>query len=257
MNTFVCSTFATVTRRTRRALALGLALPANAIAAQPVPRAPQSVTVVSDDCTEFAGLGPLAATQIEGRVPPGYTVAAFGQGVAGIVARAARCERRSVDGGPAERGTISQIGINLVAPDGTGDINTYTLMYVTDNWRLAQRLSRFGLPVRLDPKMVYGVNPAAAALELYVEVDAISGAAHFLHGSVVEPAPGSQFPFLANCWHSGCGGQLKMSTQIPALPRGRRTSASTRRATRSSAGCWRRTAPPSRCCRCAACSATR
>lgn len=220
MNTSLENYFRVCAGRLRQLVAAVLAATALAATAQPVPRAPPSFTVVFENCTEFAGLGPLAAKQIEGLVPPDYTAAALGPGVAGIVARAARCERVSVDGGRAERGTISQIGINLVGPDGTGDINNYTLMYVTDSWRLAERLLRFGLPVRLDPKMVYEVNPAAAALELYVEVDAIGGAPHFLHGSVVDPAPGQQFPFLANWWHSGRAGQLKMSTQIPAFAAG-------------------------------------
>jgi len=59
----------------RSALTLGLALAATSIATQPVPRAPPSFTVVFEDCTEFAGLGPLAAAQVEGLVPPDYTTA--------------------------------------------------------------------------------------------------------------------------------------------------------------------------------------
>jgi len=220
VNAFICSTRATAAGCQRSALTLGLALAATSIAAQPAPRAPPSFTVVFDDCTEFAGLGPLAATQVEGLVPPGYTAAAFGQGLAGIVARVARCERVSVDGSSAEKGTVAQIGINLVSPDGTGDINNDTLVYVTDSWRLAERLLRLGLPVRLDPKLVYEVNPAASALELYVQVDAIAGATYFLHGSVTEPAPGAQFPFLANWYYSGRVGRLRMSTQIPAFAAG-------------------------------------
>ena len=93
--------------------------------------APAPLTVVFDDCTEFAGLGSLPAAQIQGLVPAGYSPASFGPGVAGMVARAARCEGISVGGSPAERGTVSQIGVNLVSPDGTGDINNYALLYVT------------------------------------------------------------------------------------------------------------------------------
>ena len=218
MNPVPVSTLGAGIGRLRQALAGVLTLAAAfGAAAQPAARPPSSFTVVFEECTEFAGLGPLAATQIDGLVPPAYVPAAFGPGTAGIVARAARCERVSVDGGTAERGTISQVGINLLAPDGTGDINNYTLMLVTDNWRLAERLIRFGLPARLDPKMVYEVNPAAAALELFVQVDAIGSAPYFLHGSVVDPAPGQVFPFLANWWYSGRAGRMKMSTAIPAF----------------------------------------
>lgn len=208
------------TRSVPQAIAICMTLAATCAAAQPATRTPSSFSVVFEDCTEFAGLGPLAATLVQGRVPPGYSVATFGPGTAGVVARAARCERVSVDGAAAERATVSHIGINLVSPDGTGDINNYTLVYVTDSLRLAERLARFGLPVRLDPKLVYEVNPTQTALELFVQVDAIAGASYFLHGSVTDPAPGSEFPFLANWWYSGRAGRIRMSTQIPAFAAG-------------------------------------
>jgi len=153
MNAFIFPTRATAAGRLRRALSIGLALAATSIAAQ-----------------------------VEGLVPPGDTATAFGPGLAGIVAQAARCERVSVDGSSAEKGTIAQIGINLVSPDGTGDINNHTVMYVTDSWRLAEQLLRFGLPVRLDLKLVYQLTPAASALELFVQVDAIAGALNFVRG---------------------------------------------------------------------------
>lgn len=207
-------------RAGRRALAVAMASAALGAAAQPLPRPPAPLTVVFEDCTEFAGLGPLPAAQIQGLVPAGYSAASFGPGVAGIVARAARCERVSVGGSAPERGTVSQIGINLVSPDGTGDINNYALLYVTDSVRLAERLRRFGLPARLDPKMVYEVNPAAASLELFIQVHGLEGRSHFLHGSVADPLPGSEFPFLANWWFSSGAGRMRMSTQIPAFAAG-------------------------------------
>jgi hypothetical protein len=95
------------------------------VAAQTLPAA---LSVVFDDCTEFAGLGPLPAANIQGLVPAGYSPATFGPGVVGIVARADRCERIAVGGAAPERGTVSQIGVNLVSPDGTGDINNYALL---------------------------------------------------------------------------------------------------------------------------------
>ena len=176
--------------------------------------------MVFDDCTEFAGLGSLPAVQIQGLVPAGYTPASFGPGVAGMVARAARCERISVGRGPAERGTVSQIGVNLVSPDGTGDINNYALLYVTDSLRLAERLRRFGLPARVDPKMIYEVNRRAPSLELFIQVHGVADVSHFLHGSVGDPPPGTEFPFLANWWFTSAAGRMRMSTQIPAFSAG-------------------------------------
>ena len=205
------------TRSLRCALIIGAASVAFGAAAQPAQRPPASLTVVFDDCTEFAGLGPVPAAQIQGLVPAGYSAASFGPGVAGIVARAARCERVSVGGGAAERGTVSQIGINLVSPDGTGDINNYALLYVTDSPRLVERLRRFGLPARLDLRMIYEVNPAASSLELFIQAHGIADVSHFLHGSVADPQPGTEFPFLANWWFTSSAGRMRMSTQIPTF----------------------------------------
>ena len=204
-------------RKVRRALALGAAALAFGAAAE---HPPAPLTVVFEDCTEFAGLGTLPAAQIAGRVPAGYTPASFGPGVAGVVARAARCERVAVGGAAPERGTVSQIGVNLVSPDGTGDINNYALLYVTDSHRLAERLRRFGLPARIDPKMVYEVNPAAASLELFIQAQGGGDGAHFLHGTVGDLPPGVEFPFLANWWYTSGAGRLRMSTQIPAFSAG-------------------------------------
>lgn len=202
------------------ALLLGLALMHAGARAEPPWRAPPSFSVVFENCTEFAGLGPIASTQTQGLVPAGYSAAAFGPGVSGIVSRTASCERVSVDGGPAERAIVSQTGVNLVSPDGTGDISNYTLFYVTDSRRLAERLIRFGLPVRFDPTVAYEVNPTGAALELFIQAHTRIGSVYFLHGSVADPVPGGEFPFLANWYHTSRLGRLRMSTQIPVFGAG-------------------------------------
>lgn len=194
-----------------------MATAAAVAAADDGPRAPSSFAVVFATCTEFAGLAPVPLASVQGRLPAGYTPASMGAGLAGFVARAARCERVSVDGGPAEPASVSHIGINLVAPDGTGDINNYTLMYVTDSARLAARLRGAGLPVRLDKGLVYEVNPAGAGLRLFAQVDAGRDGVYVLEGPVTDPAAGSEFPFLANWWYGGRAGRVKMSTQIPAI----------------------------------------
>jgi len=218
MKTIPNSALHLLARGLRHALAVGVASLALGAAAQ---RPPASLTVVFDDCTEFAGLGTLPAVQIEGLVPAGYTAASFGPGTAGVVARVARCERVAVGGAPPERGTVAQFGVNLVSPDGTGDINNYALLYVTDSPRLADRLRRFGLPARLDPKLIYEVNPPAGpALELFIQVHGAADISHFVHGSVGDPAPGSEFPFLANWWYQSGAGRMRMSTQIPAFAAG-------------------------------------
>ena len=72
-------------------------------------------------------------------------------GQASIVVRATSCQGVSIGQSAAKPTEISQIGINLVAPDGTGDINNYTVIYVTNNQLLAEHLQVAGWPAVFDP----------------------------------------------------------------------------------------------------------
>jgi len=67
-------------------------------------------------------------------------------GQAAIVVRATRCLGVAVGQSPAQPTELSQIGPNLVAPDGTGDINNYTVIYVLTNQALAEHFQTAGLP---------------------------------------------------------------------------------------------------------------
>lgn len=198
----------------RRCLALLLTLAAGMVHADGTPR---ELQVTFTDCTEFAGLTAVSRTAMAPLVPAGFALADFGPDTAGAVVRIANCEGVSVDGSNPVPGTVSHIGANLVSPDGTGDINNYTLLYATDNPRLALRLRQFGLPVRLDPSIAYEVTPSGAQLELYAAVHPGAGEAYFLHGTETDPPAGSEIPFLANWWYASRKGRLRMSTDIPAI----------------------------------------
>ncbi|MBM3760749.1 MAG: hypothetical protein FJW36_10940 [Acidobacteria bacterium] len=126
--------------------------------------------------------------------------------------RAAECKSVTVDNGRPEAARLSQIGVNIVSPDGTGDINNYTVVYVTDNRRLAQRLERVGLPVKLDEDLAYEVNSG----NLFIDVSPSEGPAFHFNGAVAEPPPGG-VPFLANWWFENNRGRMKMATQIPTI----------------------------------------
>jgi hypothetical protein len=90
-------------------------------------------------CTEFVGWGPISLAVAQPLVPAGYMIAGATNGQAAIVVRATSCEDVGVDQAPAQATQLSQIGINLVPPDGTGDINNYTVIYVTNNEVLAHK----------------------------------------------------------------------------------------------------------------------
>jgi hypothetical protein len=86
-----------------------------------------------------------------------------GPGQAGIVVRATSCAGVSIGQSPAQPTVVSQIGINLVPPDGTGNINNYTVIYVTNNQALAGYFQIAGLPAIFDPQLTYEYSPPKQA----------------------------------------------------------------------------------------------
>ena len=80
----------------------------------------RSFTVRFAGCTEFFGWGPVSFAAAQPLVPAGYVISEAANGQAAIVVRATSCADVSVDQSPPQPTELSQIGINLVAPDGTG-----------------------------------------------------------------------------------------------------------------------------------------
>lgn len=133
--------------------------------------------------------------------------------------RATSCLGVAVGQSPAQPTELSQVGINLVAPDGTGDINNYTVIYVTNNQALAEHFQTAGLPAVFDPELTYEYTPGPMETsgELYVAASGQGLPAYFLFGTENEPPPNSQQSFLANWWFTGHGGKMKQSTSFPVI----------------------------------------
>ena len=81
----------------------------------------RSFDVQFTGCTEFVGWGPVSLAAAQPLVPAGYVIAGATNGEAAIIVRATSCEEVSVDHLPAQPTELSQIGINLLTPDGTAD----------------------------------------------------------------------------------------------------------------------------------------
>jgi hypothetical protein len=146
-------------------------------------------------------------------------IAGATNGQAAIVVRATSCEGVSVDKSPTEATELSQIGINLVARDGTGDINNYTVIYVTNNGALARHFQNAGLPAVFDPQLTYEFTPDASddSGELFVSAAGEDLPSYFLFGTETEPPPNSQQTFSANWWFTGPEGRMKQSTLFPVI----------------------------------------
>jgi hypothetical protein len=167
-------------------------------------------------CTEFVGVGPVDFARASGLVQSAFTTLPVGS-TAAVVARATNCASAKVDG---ERGLptiVSQIGIEIVPPDGTGDINNFALIYVTNNAELAEAFQSAGLPVAFDPTITYEFtyDSSGKTGELYVEATGPDLPAYFLTGTETDPANGSDFK--ANWWYKGFGGVIKQASDFPSI----------------------------------------
>jgi hypothetical protein len=179
-----------------------------------------SFKVAFSNCEEFVGEGPVALAPAQKLVPQGYAIAAASPGQAPIVVRMARCEAAKVDGTRAVPTIISQIGVSIVSPDGTGTINNYTLIYVTNNPFLAEALDRIGVPASYDPVITYEYtrNDAGNGGVLYGAVPDANVPAYFLYGAQAEPGANTQRLFIANWWRgTGDPARVRQQTTFPAI----------------------------------------
>jgi hypothetical protein len=176
--------------------------------------------VAFGNCEEFVGEGPVALAAAQRLVPQGYALTAVSPEQAPIVVRMTRCEAARVDGTRAVPTTISQIGVNIVSPDGTGTINNYMLIYVTNNPFLAEALDRIGVPATYDPAITYEYarNGTGSGGVLYGAVPHSNVPSYFVYGAETEPAPNTQQLFIANWWHgAGAPARVRQQTTFPAI----------------------------------------
>jgi hypothetical protein len=139
-----------------------------------------------------------------------------------IVVRVADCKQISIDDQPAKSGTVAQIGLMLISPDGTAtdpntSINNYTLSYSSNLPSVVSGLRKLGIPAVLDIGMAYEFSPATGPSDFYAAIAPSSGRSPrwFLDGTVTHPQ--IPFTFLANWWHQSRNGEAKMSTTFPVI----------------------------------------
>jgi hypothetical protein len=154
------------------------------------------------NCSEFAGEGPVSLGVATPLVPTEYRIAAV-NGMANLVVRATSCEKATVDGHFGQPTVLSQIGINIVSPDGTGDINNYTLIYVSNNVALVAAFDEAGLPAQYDPQLSYEYSGSTTGNgNLYVAAAAPGVPPYTIYGPETAPPPNSATVFLANWWYA-------------------------------------------------------
>lgn len=180
--------------------------------------ADQPLTINFTQCTEFAGVGPVSFGKASAVVPPQFTALSTGTGTGGIVVRAGSCTGVSVNGGPAIPTMFSQVGVEIVPPDNTGDINNYLLFYISDNRDLVVALNRAGAPALYDPNLLYQFTYDSTGKSgvLYVEAEAWGVPSYTIYGTETDPtAPYGDF--TANWWAVTPQGLLKEAGNYPNI----------------------------------------
>jgi hypothetical protein len=167
--------------------------------------------VTFDDCTVFAGLARVDMARARALVPAQYTLLDDG-GMARMVVRVASCADVVVDGDAGSETIVSHIGIGLVGPDATVNLNNYTLWYATNNARLHARLTAAG--VNADNSNQLSIALAGGTLSVS---SASSHTPSFtVQGSATLPV-NPAVPTSASWWDDGSRGSVRSRTVLPAI----------------------------------------
>lgn len=182
---------------------------------------PSGFDVKFTGCVESIGVDLVPTEAAQAFVPPGFVLAGAGTPVTPIVVRTARCGGIEVAGGRSRPGVVVQVGLIIVPPDFSGDVNIYTLWYYTTDERLARHLRGLGMDTQYVPDISYGYAP--------------HGAGESTHFSVLVPRPGTPAlavvgsvtgsatpagPFEAVWWAATDDGIVRMDTTVPGIDTG-------------------------------------
>lgn len=164
-----------------------------------------------NDCNVFAGLAHVSGTRARALVPAEYTLALDGD-AARMVVRVVHCSNVVVDGRETGSTIVSHIGIGLVGPDTTVNLNNYTLWYATDNARLHAKLTQAGIPADQSNHLDIGVD----AQGVLTVTSRSPHTPNFEITGTTEP-PGAPVPTSASWWDDGRHGSYRSRTVLPEI----------------------------------------
>ena len=177
-------------------------------------RGTDSFAVDFVDCVESIGVTLVPTASARAYVPDQFILAGDGQPVTPLVVRTARCGGIAVDGQEARPGEILQIGAVIIPPDGTGDINNYTIWYYTSDPKLATELRRAGVDTQHVPTIDYNYQAGSDSFSVHVPRP---GNPQLDLAGTVQPSPDPAGSFLANWWQQTADGVIKMGTNVPVI----------------------------------------
>jgi len=164
------------------------------------------------DCDVFAGLANVSAARARALVPAEYTLAGIAPN-ATLVVRVAHCADVVVDGKSRGPTILSHIGVGIVGPDTSVNLNNYTLWYATDNALLHAKLTAAGLAA--DKSNSLGIDLGADGT-----LTVVSSSAHTpsfqVTGTATLPTA-APVPTSATWWENGRHGAVSSKTVLPVI----------------------------------------
>src|SRR5580658_3020616 len=149
-------------------LAAALSYCAAAQADDSGPIAPLGFTAALTDCVESIGVALAPTANVQAYVPSEFTLASDGAPVTPMVVRTSRCEGISFGHDISLHVVVVQVGAVIIAPNGTGNIDNYTLWYYTTNLSLTIHLLAAGVNAQFVPDIRYDYNPASSVFGVTV-----------------------------------------------------------------------------------------
>jgi hypothetical protein len=163
------------------------------------------------DCVETIGVGLVSTDLARALVPPEFILVGEGSPVTAIVVRTATCGGIAVAGHKPKPGIVVQIGVVIVPPDFTGDINNYTLWYYTSDAKLAEHLQS----LRIDAQHVPNLESSTGNGEFHLTLRQPGSPLLSIDGLVWPAAPAGSFE--SNWWVKSSRGTVKLNTLVPDI----------------------------------------
>lgn len=167
-------------------------------------------------CDEMASLAPIPLEPVRSEVPASYALVGESDGYAVLVVRIGRCAHSVIDGVDDGPSILAQVGPNIESPDGSGDINNYSLFTYTTSKALALKLKAAGVNAQHVPTIDFAVTAQGATGQLAIDVPAPANPRFHVEGSVVLPS-GPPVPFSANWWRTRGRTETKQNTVLEAI----------------------------------------
>jgi hypothetical protein len=175
---------------------------------------PIDFTIALTECVESVGVGLVSTERAQRLVPPPFKLLNNGAPVTPLVVLAMQGRGIAVADAAPSAGIIVQIGLIIAPPDGTGEINTFSLWHFTTHSLLARSLRKVGLNTQYVPTIHYNVTLGGKAGSTHITVPAPAQPELTLGGAISEAS--QPIAFNGSWWAKVDDSLLKLNSIVPS-----------------------------------------